>query len=36
MSKDTNAKPANNPGPGVPVTVKGETAEIRFDTKKGE
>lgn len=36
MSKDTKDKPTTtNPGPGVPVTVQGETATIRFGEKKG-
>lgn len=32
MSKD---KPSDNPGPGVPVKVQGETATIAFGEKKG-
>ncbi len=36
MSKPTTTKPTpNNPGPGVPVKVQGETATIRFGDKKG-
>ena len=34
MTKPTNDKPTNNPGPGVPVKVQGETATIRFGEKK--
>jgi hypothetical protein len=35
MSKGTKEKPANNPGPGVPVKVQGETATVAFGEKKG-
>jgi len=35
MSKPPTQRPTNNPGPGVPVTVKGETATVRFGEQKG-
>ena len=34
MTKPTTEKPTNNPGPGVPVNVKGETATIKTSVKE--